>query len=64
VALAQTLPTINTLKSDTLSKDDVADIQPDFKGGYHKLSKYIGDELNWEEVLKWQDLPVVFELVE
>lgn len=43
----------DNLVNDTTDIADAPDIDPEFRGGYDKLSKYIGKELNWDEVDKW-----------
>ena len=50
---AQTLTTNDTLANDTTDIADAPDIDPEFTGGYDKLSTYIGKELKWDEVEKW-----------
>ena len=50
---AQTLATNDTLANDTTDIADAPDIDPEFTGGYEKLSTYIGKELKWDEVEKW-----------
>ena len=49
---AQTLATNDTLANDTTDIADAPDIDPEFTGGYEKLSTYIGKELKWDEVEK------------
>ena len=43
----------DSLVNDTIDIADAPDIDPEFRGGYDKLSKYIGKELKWDEVDKW-----------
>ncbi len=43
----------DSLVNDTTDIADAPDIDPEFRGGYDKLSKYIGKELKWDEVDKW-----------
>ncbi|MEY4893998.1 MAG: hypothetical protein RL751_808 [Bacteroidota bacterium] len=50
---AQTLTANDTLANDTTDIADAPDIDPEFTGGYEKLSTYIGKELKWDEVEKW-----------
>lgn len=50
---AQTLTANDTLTNDTTDIADAPDIDPEFTGGYEKLSTYIGKELKWDEVEKW-----------
>lgn len=43
----------DSLTNDTTDIADAPDIDPEFRGGYDKLSKYIVKELKWDEVDKW-----------
>lgn len=43
----------DSLTNDTTDIADAPDIDPEFTGGYEKLSTYIGKELKWDEVEKW-----------
>lgn len=43
----------DSLVNDTTDIADAPDIDPEFRGGYDKLSRYIGKELKWDEVDKW-----------
>lgn len=43
----------DSLANDTTDIADAPDIDPEFTGGYEKLSTYIGKELKWDEVEKW-----------
>lgn len=44
----------DSLTNDTTDIADAPDIDPEFTGGYEKLSTYIGKELKWDEVEKWR----------
>ena len=43
----------DSLANDTTDIADAPDIDPEFTGGYEKLSTHIGKELKWDEVEKW-----------
>lgn len=45
--------TKDSLAADSIVFDYAAETDPEFPGGYDKLSKYIGKELKWDEVDKW-----------
>ncbi|MEY5002071.1 MAG: hypothetical protein RLZZ211_2107 [Bacteroidota bacterium] len=53
VALAQTPTNLDTLSTDNLTVNSIADIDAEFNGGYKKMSKFIMKHLQWEDVMRW-----------
>ena len=52
--LAQSLPSKDKHRKDSLNIEDAADTDPEFIGGFEGLSKYLNDSLRWDEVTQWQ----------